>query len=248
MVILSPLRGIRRKDTIGFENRRITLSGKLARQLFCGFFRVVFRLLTRVTVLNMENLPKEGGYIVASNHLGIIEVPLVFCLLSFTNVTGLVAKKHQKNPLFRWLVNIVGGIWLNREEADTRAVRAATEHLKSGGVLGISPEGTRSPTGGLIFAKTGVAYLADRAAVPIIPVGVTGTWRAVPKLLLLQRPRIIVRFGQPFTLPPVSRENRSVSLQNNTDEIMARIAVLLPPEYRGVYAEHPRLLELLKSS
>jgi 1-acyl-sn-glycerol-3-phosphate acyltransferase len=93
-----------------------------------------------------------------------------------------------------------------------------------------------------------VAYLADRAGVPIIPVGVTGTWRAVPKVLLLQRPRITVRFGKPFTLQPLTRENRSAALQNNTDEIMARIAALLPPEYRGVYAEHPRLLELLKSS
>jgi 1-acyl-sn-glycerol-3-phosphate acyltransferase len=173
---------------------------------------------------------------------------LIFCLLSHTDVTGLVAKKHQKNPFFRWVVNMIGGIWLNREEADTHAVRAATEHLKGGGVLGISPEGTRSPTGGLIPAKTGVAFLADRAGVPIVPTGVTGTWRAIPEVLLLQRPRITVRFGKPFTLPSVNRENRSAALQKNTDEIMARIAALLPPEYRGVYAEHPRLLELLESS
>ena len=220
----------------------------MARKLFCGFCSVLFRLLTRVSVSGLGNLPAEGGYISASNHLGLIEVPLVFCLLSHTNVTGLVAKKHQKNPFFRWLVNAVGGIWLNREEADTRAVRNATEHLKRGGVLGISPEGTRSPTGGLIPAKTGGAYLADRAGVPIVPIGVTGTWRAIPKVLLLQRPRITVCFGQPFSLPPVSRENRSAALQKNTDEIMARIAALLPPEYRGVYAEHPRLLELLETS
>jgi 1-acyl-sn-glycerol-3-phosphate acyltransferase len=224
------------------------MSGTQARKLFCGFFRGLFRLLARVTVLGLENLPEEGGYLVASNHLGIIEVPLVFCLLSHTNVTGLVAKTHQKNPIFRWLVDKVGGIWLNREEADTRALRAATDHLKRGGVLGMAPEGTRSPTGGLIPAKTGVAYLAERARAPIVPVGISGTWRAVPKLLLLQRPRITVRFGKAFTLPPLSRENRSEGLQVNTDEIMVHIAALLPPENRGVYAEHPRLQELLESS
>jgi 1-acyl-sn-glycerol-3-phosphate acyltransferase len=196
----------------------------------------------------MENLPVSGGYIVASNHLGIIEVPLIYCLLDRADATGLVAKKHQNQPLFRWVVDSLGGIWLNRDEADTRAIRQATDHLKRGGVLGISPEGTRSPTGSLIRAKTGAAYLADRAGATIVPAAVTGTWKAIRDVLLLRRPRITVRFGEPFTLPPVDRRERDAGLQRNTDEIMAQIAALLPPQYRGVYAEHPRLKELLNST
>ena len=215
--------------------------------LLCTIFGILFRLLTRVTVAGKENLPVDKGYIVASNHLGIIEVPLVYCLLARADVTGLVAKKHQSQPLFRWIVDSLGGIWLNRDEADTRAIRQATDHLKRGGVLGISPEGTRSPTGSMIAAKTGVAYLADRAGVPIVPTSVTGTWKAIRDVLLLHRPRITVRFGEPFILPPVERRERDADLQRNTDEIMAQIAALLPPEYRGVYAEHPRIKELLEA-
>jgi 1-acyl-sn-glycerol-3-phosphate acyltransferase len=197
-------------------------------------------------VIGLENLPPKGGYIIAANHLSVIEVPLVYCVIKRQDITGLVAKKHQKNFFFRWLVDTAGGIWLNREEADTQALRNASTHLQNGGILGISPEGTRSQTGGLIPAKTGVAYLADRVQVPLIPVAITGTWKAFRKIILLRRPRITVRFGKPFTLPPLDRQDRAKSLRNNTDEIMSRIATLLPPEYRGVYANHPRVHELLQ--
>jgi 1-acyl-sn-glycerol-3-phosphate acyltransferase len=214
-------------------------------KVLCSVFRLLFFLLTRVNTEGLEYLPRTGGYIVAANHLSILEVPLVYCLLGRDDVRGLVAKKHQKNPIFRWIINIIGGIWLNREEADTRAIRAARDHLKQGGVLGISPEGTRSPTGALIAAKNGVAYLADQAGVPIIPVAIIGTWKVTSKLLTLQRPPILVRFGEPFSLPKVERADREDGLQHNTDEIMSRIAALLPQKYRGVYADHPRVRELL---
>lgn len=215
-------------------------------KIICFIFRISFALLTRVRVVGLENIPSQGGYILAANHLSVIEVPLLYCLIGRKDITGLVAKKHQKNPLFRWLVDSLGGIWLNREEADARAIRAARDHLISGGVLGISPEGTRSPTGGLIAAKTGVAFLADQAGVPILPVGVAGTWRITRKILTLRRPEIVVNIGQLFWFPPIPRENRAQVLQSNTEEIMSRIAALLPPEYRGVYAEHPRLQETLQ--
>ena len=208
-------------------------------------FRLLYRVLTRITVIGRENLAKTGAYIVASNHLSTIEVPLVYLLIPRDDVSGLVAKKHQKNAFFRMLVNVVGGIWLNREEADTHAFRAARDHLRNGGVLGLSPEGTRSPTGALISAKTGVAFLADQAGVPIVPVGVSGTYQAGMKILTLRRPKITVHFGEPFMLPPIDRKNKDVSLMNNTDEIMCHIAALLPDEYRGVYAENERTKQLL---
>lgn len=215
--------------------------------LFCGVFRILFFLLTRLRVKGREHLPQEGGYIAAANHLSVIEVPLTYCLINRHDVTGLVAKAHRKNPLFRLLINLLGGIWLSREEIDPRALRAARDHLRGGGVLGIAPEGTRSQTGALIEAKTGVAFLADQAKVPIIPVAVAGTWQITTEILTLKRPVIQVNFGKPFTLPPVDRKTRDHDLKQNTDEIMCQLAALLPAENRGVYADHPRVLELLES-
>lgn len=207
---------------------------------------MLFFLLTRVQVSGKKYFPETGGYIVAANHLSIIEVPLVYCLINRENVTGLVAKKHQKNPFFHWVIDTMGGIWLNRNEIDTRALRAARDHVKSGGVLGIAPEGTRSDTGALIKAKTGVAFIADQAKAPILPVAVSGTWQITSEILTLRRPVIKVNFGESFTLPQVDRSSRDADLKRNTDEIMCRLAALLPPENRGVYADHPRVQELIR--
>jgi len=219
---------------------------RFVRFLFCSVFHLLFFLLTRVHVQGKENIPSQGGYLAAANHLSVIEVPLVYCLLNRDDASGLVAKKHQNNPLFRWLANAIKGIWINREEIDTRALRAARDHLEGGGVLGIAPEGTRSQTGALIQAKTGVAFLADQAGVPILPVGVSGTWQITKEILKLRRPKINVNFGELFTLPPIDRKERDTGLNRNTDEIMCRIAALLPPENRGAYAEYPRVHELLQ--
>ena len=213
--------------------------------LFCLIFRILFFLLSRLRITGKEHLPREGGYIAAANHLSVIDVPLAYCLLNRYDVTGLVAKNHQKNALFRWLINMLDGIWLSREEIDTRALRAARDHLQNGGVLGIAPEGTRSNTGALNEAKTGVAFLADQAKVPILPVAVSGTWQITSEILKLKRPVIEVNIGQVFMLPPVDRKTRDHDLQQNTDEIMCHLAALLPPENRGFYADHPRLKELL---
>lgn len=218
----------------------------MIRAFLRSLMRLLFRLLTHLEVDGIENLPQEGGCIVTPNHLSALDPVLIFALIGREDITGLVAKKHHKNLFYRLVVNIVHGIWLNREEADTHALRAASDHLQKGGMLGISPEGTRSKTGALIPAKTGVAYLADKAGVPILPVAIIGTETGVKQLLRFHRPHLIVRFGQLFKLDPIDRTDRNGSLKRNTDEIMCHIAALLPPQYRGVYSEHPRLKELLE--
>jgi 1-acyl-sn-glycerol-3-phosphate acyltransferase len=206
---------------------------------------LLVRLLARVELIDIENVPAQGGLILATNHASILDPVLIFTLVPRADATALVAKKHQKNPFFRLIVNAVGGIWLNRDDPDAHAIRTARDFLQGGGALGISPEGTRSANGALIPAKTGIAYLADLARVPIIPIAITGTHNGIRRAFTLQRPRITIRFGKPFSLPPASRRSRDTDLACNTDEIMCRIAAMLPLEYRGAYASHPRLKELL---
>jgi 1-acyl-sn-glycerol-3-phosphate acyltransferase len=217
----------------------------MKRKLLHRFFRWLFRLLTHVQVSGMEKLPPQGGYILAVNHLSRVDSVLVFAIMDRSDVTALVAKKYQRYPFFRWLINAVDGIWLDRQKPDPKALRRAWDFLRRGGVIGIAPEGTRSHTQALTRGKPGVAYLATKAEVPIVPVGVSGTERAFAELFRFRRPHLQVTFGDPFHLPPLERGRRDVSLQRNTEEIMCRIAALLPPEYRGVYADNPRLEQLL---
>ncbi len=219
----------------------------MLRDFLHSFVRLLLKILARVTLVGEKNIPAEGGCILAMNHINLLDAPLAFAVVQRKDVTALVADKYKKNLLLRPLVNAVGGIWINREEVDMRALREARNFLASGGVLGIAPEGTRSPTGALQPGKTGVAYLADKAGVPILPVAVTGTEKIMPQLLRMHRPAIKFQFGEPFQLQPIERSERELGLQRNTEEIMCRIAALLPPAYRGVYADHPRVQELLEN-
>ena len=217
----------------------------MLRAFLRSLFRFLFSVLTRLEVEGLENVPPQGGVILASNHLALLDAPLVFILLERQDATGLVADKHKKNFLLHWLVNSVHGIWINRESADFQALREARGYLMKGGIVGIAPEGTRSRTGHLMPAKTGVAYLAEKACVPIVPVAIFGSEKIFHQLLRLRRAFIKVRFGEPFLLPPLDRRDRNEALRRNTDEIMCRIAVMLPQSYRGVYHDHPRLSEFM---
>lgn len=209
--------------------------------------RWLFRILTRFEVQGQGHIPAKGGLLIAVNHLSRFDPLAVFCLIDRQHLTGLVADKYQSHPIIAPVVRIVDGIWINRAEADFHALRKATEYLKSGGILGIAPEGTRSIERGLIAPKTGVAYLADKGGVPVLPVAIIGTDMILQNWRRLRRPHVEVRIGEPFNLPAVERKNRAVQLQVNTDEIMLRIAAMLPAEYRGVYADDPRLKAMLVS-
>jgi 1-acyl-sn-glycerol-3-phosphate acyltransferase len=148
-----------------------------------------------------------------------------------------------------WLVKQLDGIYVDRYNADFGALREGLKRLRKGGVLVLAPEGTRSPTGALIEARPGASFLAVKAGVPIIPVALTGTEDQAAKAQLkkLRRPKVIVRAGEPFTLSEAGdHKNRNELMQEYTDEIMCRIAAMLPVGYRGVYADHPRLNELLQ--
>ncbi|MCJ7695748.1 MAG: 1-acyl-sn-glycerol-3-phosphate acyltransferase, partial [Anaerolineaceae bacterium] len=114
-----------------------------------------------------------------------------------------------------------------------------------GWVVGISPEGTRSKERRLLQGKPGAAVLAERAHVPIVPVAVTGTTNLGSDLKHFRKCKVTVRFGKPYFLPEITMNDRKEWLQKNTDEIMCQIAALLPESYWGVYADHPRLKELL---
>jgi 1-acyl-sn-glycerol-3-phosphate acyltransferase len=218
------------------------------RNLLRSVLYILFRILTRLTVTGRENIPMTGSCLLTGNHLGIIDGPLIFCLIRRDDATGLVALKHKSNPAIRFIVDTAKGIWIDRTRTDFKALKEARTYLKNGGLVGISPEGTRSDSHALIQAKLGVAFLADKSNALILPTAMTGSESSLKKMFTFKRPRVHVRFGEPYTMPPLDRQDRDACLQRNTDEIMCRIAALLPPAYRGVYADHPRLKELLQGA
>lgn len=207
--------------------------------------RFLMRVLFRIRLEGSENVPARGGILVATNHLSRWDIPLLLMIPHRPDLTAFVTDKYKNYFFIRWFVDLAGGIWLDRERADFGAFRTAMQALEAGQAVGIAPEGTRSDTGGLLEGKPGTVLLAIKAQVPIVPVALWGTEKVAHNFW--RRPKLHARFGKPFTLPSLKRENREESLQRSTDEMMCRIAALLPEEYRGVYAQHPRCLALLKN-
>ncbi|MFL7840229.1 MAG: lysophospholipid acyltransferase family protein [Candidatus Promineifilaceae bacterium] len=210
-------------------------------------FRVVLRVLARVSMTGYENIPSEGGAIVVSNHIGRLDAMIGVVVSDRDDIILMIADKYHDVPLWRWLGDHLDAIWLDREEVDFHSMREVFRRLKAGGLLGIAPEGTRSKSEALVLGKPGAAYLASRSQLPLIPVGISGTEDRLvkQKLKRLQRLDITIKIGEPFMLPPLPRKDREEFLEESTDEIMCRIAALLPPKYRGVYKEYPRVSELI---
>jgi 1-acyl-sn-glycerol-3-phosphate acyltransferase len=219
---------------------------KSTHKIFRFFVRLILSAIARVELAGLENLP-SGGCIIASNHIGRLDAALAYYVLDRPDIIMVVAEKYEKYAIFRWLVKITNGMFVDRYNSDIHAIRETLRRLQQGQVFTITPEGTRSSSGNLIEAKPGGTYLAWKAGVPVVPVAVTGTEDAVVEKRLKHLKRINVRIvaGKPFSLPPVKGKDRDAVMQEYTDEIMCRIAALLPSERRGVYAQHPRLKELL---
>lgn len=195
---------------------------------------IITRLTTRLEIIGAENVPDEPPYLLVTNHLSALDIP-VLSLLSPHPVRAFAASKHKSNLLFSTILEAAQAIWVRRGEVDRQALREALAVLERGEVLGVAPEGTRAAEShALQPGKAGAAYIATRANVSILPVGVAGTENIKGNLLRLRRTPVRVVVGEPFRLPEAGHV-RSKQLHKYTDLIMHCIAELLPPEYRGVY-------------
>ena len=199
-----------------------------------GFVLLLIRLLARVQVEGEENIPATGPFVLAPNHIHMLDLPVIFVYLTRRTVV-FAADKWQKTPIFGWLLNFFGdAIYVSRGVPDRKALALTQDVLKAGGVLGLAPEGTRSRTGGLQQGRTGVVYLANRGNAPILPVVAFGQEKAFACWLRLRKVPICVRIGKPIHLP--AGKLRTPDLDAHTDELMMTLARMLPVEYRGVYA------------
>ncbi|MDY7076283.1 MAG: lysophospholipid acyltransferase family protein [Chloroflexota bacterium] len=193
-------------------------------------------LITRREYIGLDNIPVEPPYIIVTNHLAVFDSPLVLTVCPHT-ARAFAAAKHKGNPFYALLLTIMGSIWVRRGEVDRKALQEALRVLERGEVLGMAPEGTRARGPyALQRGKIGVAYIATRSDVPIVPLGITGSENIKHSLPHLRRADVRIVVGKPFRLPENGRV-RSQKLHEYTDLIMCRIAELLPEKYRGVYGD-----------
>jgi 1-acyl-sn-glycerol-3-phosphate acyltransferase len=212
---------------------------RLPNVLFYRFAKLVISLILliwiRKKVVGLKNIPKEGPVILASNHVNLLDPPLLAVLVP-RRIVYMGKIELFRTPVIGSLYRLAGFIPVRRFEGDVAALRKAEEALRQNELLGMFPEGTRSRRPGLGKGQPGTAVIALRTGAPVVPVGVSGTESVSVPRSFFRITRVGVVFGEPFELPKGRRLNTEL-VQQCTDRIMKEIAVLLPEEYRGVYAE-----------
>ncbi len=200
---------------------------------FCRFlYRVYFRVYHRGRILHADRLPDTGAFILAGNHVSFLDPPF-FGLCCRRAAYFLARDTLFRNPLAGWILRSWNCVPLKREGGDIAAMRTVLRLLAEGKAVVMFPEGTRSPNGQLQEARAGIGMIVAKAGVPIVPMRIGGTDKALPRGASWPRPtRVTVAFGEPFAYPlPANFEQlrgddlKAVYLAIGR-EVMQRIAAL----------------------
>ncbi|MFE9309985.1 lysophospholipid acyltransferase family protein [Streptomyces sp. NPDC088353] len=204
----------------------------------------LLRLVFRPRIEGLEHVPASGAAIVAGNHLSFSDHFVMPAILK-RRITFLAKAEYFTGPgikgrLTAAFFRSAGQIPVDRsgKEAGQAAIREGLGVLSKGELLGIYPEGTRSHDGRLYKGKVGVAVMALRAGVPVVPCAMIGTFEAQPPGKVVPRPHPIeIRFGEPLDFSRYAgMENEKAILRAATDEIMYAILSLSEQEYVDQYA------------
>jgi len=198
--------------------------------------RILYALLLKIEMVEADNVPAQGPFIAIINHIYFVD-PVLLSALAPRFIVIMSKIENYSNPLMGLVLRLYGTFPVRRGEVDLRAIRTALGILEKGHGLMVFPEGTRSLTRSLQCARQGVALLALRANVPIVPVAISGQEHLTHNLKRLRRTPVRMVFGKPFRFRPQEGMRLREQRRHMTTEAMYRLSALLPPEYRGVYSD-----------
>jgi 1-acyl-sn-glycerol-3-phosphate acyltransferase len=147
---------------------------QLARSVLRPLFRLIFYVLSQVKITGKENVPSHGAYLVAVNHVSLFEAPFIYAFWPKA-LEALGAAEIWERPGQSALARLYGGIPVHRGHYDRHLIETSLAVLHSGYPLALAPEGERSHTPGMQRAQVGIAYLMEKARVPVVPVGIVGS-------------------------------------------------------------------------
>ena len=198
-------------------------------------FRAVYATYFRWRVFNPENVPLEGGVILASNHASFLDPPLVGAGIP-RDINYLARESLFRFPGIGALLRSWNSVPVDREGGGARGLKAILDRLLAGGGIILFPEGTRTRDGKLQPARSGIGLTVIKSTAPVVPVRVFGTFEAYGRVMKIPRPRrIMVKYGRPMNFGHLRAEAKTCDkarlkeiYQHVADEIMAEIAKLEP--------------------
>jgi 1-acyl-sn-glycerol-3-phosphate acyltransferase len=197
----------------------------LIRRIVKPILGLYLRPFHRVELVGAEHIPPHGPAIVVLNHASLLDVPTLMLLDPFPNTSTVVKASMFKLPIIGWILHRWGAIPVEREGRDSTSVRRMFGVLRAGGVLAVAAEGRRTRSGRLEQINPVFARIAVGADVPILPLGIAGSYAALPPGAIFPRPvKILVRVGPTFRL------RRDMHAAEAAMRIQCAIAALLPPE------------------
>jgi len=210
-----------------------------------AFMRWLMRALTRTFLIGLfkvsglENVPRTGPVIVCPNHSATLDPPMVPAFVPRGDTWSMAKSEYfDKGGFVEWIFRRYHAFPVVRHSADRTALRTAFDILKSGQALIIYPEGTRVESGVLAEPEPGAGFIAQRAACPVVPVGLTGTRECLPKgARWPRRTRVSITFGKPFRVLSKRLDGAKVTRQEAAEAIMVEIAELLPEKQRGAFSD-----------
>lgn len=208
-----------------------------SQRLVVGTLKGITSLICRIDDAELSKVPAQGPLIIYTNHVNILEIPIIYTHLQPRRVHGMVWAERWENPLLRWILDVCESIPLHRGEADIAAIRMGLEVLQKNEILMIAPEGTRSHDGQLQSAHPGVVLLALHSEAVLLPLVFFGAENYSQNLSRLKRTDFHIRVGKPFHLDCRGEKVTRQVRQQMLEELMVQMAILLPEKYRGRYAE-----------
>ena len=191
----------------------------ISRYILWVFFKIFFRYKAVYT----KRIPKKGSFIIASNHLSFLD-PAAVGLITKRGVSFLARASLFNNGLFAWWAKRVGVIPISRGRLDLGAIRGSLKSLGKGRIVALFPEGTRSKDGSIQDPKSGVGFLAVKAGVPVVPILITGSDKALPMYgMFIRLKPIEVRVAEPVLPEGFLQKNGEYNYQALSKEVMKRI-------------------------
>ena len=200
--------------------------------------RTLFRLFFKIDRREFDKMPRSGPFMIIANHTSTFDGPLMYVFMQPRKMIAMAKQELWDHWFTRYIMNLWESIPVDRENIGRQTMEQCFEVLDRKDILAIAPEGTRSKDGCLQQGKAGVAFIAHKKQVPMVPIVITGFERFKQHIRRCRRTPLTIRIGKPFRIVQGTGRLDASGRERLIEEIMLRLADLMPASHRGFYADH----------